>query len=77
MEVRQVCVRMSLCVCSLHTSCDELYMTRRAVRAKRRFKNAEPLTHSNVLQRLQCITTGKKESERAKDEVKALKQKQM
>lgn len=53
-------------------------MTRRAVRARRRFKNAEPLTHSNVFATLAMhYNRKKKESERAKDEVKALKQKQM
>lgn len=77
MEVRQVCVRMSLCVFFAYIMRRVIHDKELAVRAKQRFKNAEPLTHSNVLQRLRCITTEKKESERAKDEVKALKQKQM
>lgn len=77
MEVRQVCVRMSLCVFFA-------YIMRRVIHDKEGGEGKAALQKCPTFNALKCFATlamhynrKKKESERAKDEVKALKQKQM
>lgn len=78
MEVRQVCVRMCLCVFFA-------YIMRRVIHDKEGGEGKAALQKCRTFNALKCFATAcdalqqkkQKESERAKDEVKALKQKQM